>query len=94
MRLTFCLSIVTTLILGPVGRGEFQVNVRTDQDQKNPAIAMASDGRFVVVWSSYQQDGSSNGIRARLGKEGKGYVVAVDWLLGRVTIAEAGRHAS
>ena len=39
-------------------------------------------------------DGSSNGIRARLGSEARGYVVAVDWLLGRVTIEEAGRHAS
>jgi general secretion pathway protein H len=39
-------------------------------------------------------DGSSNGIRARLGTDSGGYVVAVDWLLGRVTIEEAGRHAS
>jgi general secretion pathway protein H len=39
-------------------------------------------------------DGSSNGIRARLGNESGGYVVAVDWLLGRVTIEEARRHAS
>lgn len=39
-------------------------------------------------------DGSSNGIRARLGSESGGYVVAVDWLLGRVTITEAERHAS
>ena len=35
-------------------------------------------------------DGSSNGIRARVGSETRGYVVAVDWLLGRVTIEEAG----
>ena len=39
-------------------------------------------------------DGSSNGLRARLGGEARGYVVAVDWLLGRVTIEEARRHAS
>ena len=39
-------------------------------------------------------DGSSNGIRARLGNESSSYVVAVDWLLGRVTIEEAGQHAS
>jgi general secretion pathway protein H len=39
-------------------------------------------------------DGSSNGIRARLGSESRGYIVAVDWLLGRVTIEEAGRRAS
>jgi len=57
--------MATTLVLGSVGRAEFQVNVRIDQDQKNAAIAMAPDGRFVAVWSSYQQDGSSNGIYGR-----------------------------
>ena len=39
-------------------------------------------------------DGSSNGIRARIGNESRGYVVAVDWLMGRVTIEEATRNDS
>ncbi len=29
---------------------EFLINVTTDGDQRNPAIAVADDGRFVVVW--------------------------------------------
>jgi len=65
MRLAFCLFITTTLFFESMCRAEFRVNVRTDQDQKNAAIAMAPDGRFVVVWSSYRQDGSSNGIYGR-----------------------------
>lgn len=34
----------------------------------------------------FYPDGSSNGVRARLGDPGRGYVVAVDWLFGRVSI--------
>jgi hypothetical protein len=41
---------------------EFQVNSYINHDQKNVDIAMAPEGRFVVVWSSYGQDGSSNGV--------------------------------
>jgi hypothetical protein len=45
---------------------EFQVNAYTSYDQKNAAISMNAEGGFVVVWSSYNQDGSSNGIFGRL----------------------------
>jgi hypothetical protein len=45
---------------------EFQVNTHTTYDQKNAAIAVDQGGNFVVVWSSYGQDGSSNGIFGRL----------------------------
>lgn len=41
---------------------EFQVNTHTSSDQKNADIAMEPGGNFVVVWSSYRQDGNSNGI--------------------------------
>jgi hypothetical protein len=41
---------------------EFQVNTRTSNNQANPAIAMDVDGNFVIIWSSYNQDGNSNGI--------------------------------
>ncbi|MDJ0764743.1 MAG: hypothetical protein QNJ97_17315 [Myxococcota bacterium] len=37
---------------------EFQVNAYTDDEQQHPAVAMASDGRFLVVWGSKGQDGS------------------------------------
>jgi len=42
----------------------------------------------------FYTDGSSNGVKARLGAEDGGYVVAVDWLLGRVSISEAGDDVS
>ncbi len=29
---------------------EFLINVTLDGDQRNPAVAMAADGRFVVIW--------------------------------------------
>lgn len=34
-------------------------------------------------------DGSSNGVQTRLGTAKTGYVVAVDWLMGRVSITHA-----
>jgi general secretion pathway protein H len=36
----------------------------------------------------FYSDGSSNGVKARLGSEDSGYVLTVDWLLGRVSITE------
>ena len=32
---------------------EFQVNTYTSDSQRNPAVAMDSDGDFVIVWESY-----------------------------------------
>ena len=40
---------------------EFQVNTYISDDQKSPHITMNSDGRHVVVWHSYGQDGSDGG---------------------------------
>ncbi len=45
----------------PLG-GEFQVNTSTTLYQYGPAVAIANAGDFVVVWTSYYFDGSSNGI--------------------------------
>jgi hypothetical protein len=47
----------------PVG-AEFQVNTYTMNNQYNyqSSVAMAPDGRFVVVWTSTGQDGSSSGV--------------------------------
>lgn len=42
--------------------GEFAVNTRTSDDQTYASIAMDGAGNFVVVWSSYRQDGDSGGI--------------------------------
>lgn len=41
---------------------EFQINTRTIDNQSNPSVAMDEDGSFVVVWQSFNQDGSGDGI--------------------------------
>lgn len=48
----------------PVG-GEFPVSITTPGDQEFPTLGMAPDGRFVVAWQSFGQDGSGDGIYAR-----------------------------
>ncbi len=45
----------------PVG-SEFPVNSSTANDQAAPAVAKDGSGNFVVVWSSYLQDGSNWGV--------------------------------
>jgi hypothetical protein len=45
---------------------EFRVNVTTANDQRQPSVAMTSDGRFVVVWSGYNTATSSYDVYARL----------------------------
>jgi hypothetical protein len=42
--------------------GEFQVHTFTTDSQTYPAVSMASDGSFVVVWMSYIQDGAGFGV--------------------------------
>ncbi|WP_218964184.1 hypothetical protein, partial [Nostoc linckia] len=44
---------------------EFQVNTYIDNEQKNPTVAMDSDGDFVIAWTTYGQDGSGFGIYAQ-----------------------------
>jgi len=56
---------------------EFQVNTYTTNTQGAPQVTSDPNGNFVVVWSSYLQDGSNNGVfgqrfnaaGARLGAE-------------------------
>lgn len=45
--------------------GEFRVNTTTDNSQATSAITTLNDGGFVVSWSSFNQDGSNNGIYAQ-----------------------------
>ena len=45
---------------------EFQINTYTTDSQNNPAVATFSDGRFVVVWNSYGQDGDNGGIYGQM----------------------------
>ncbi len=48
----------------PAGN-EFQANAFTPANQEAPAIAVDPSGNFVVVWESYAQDGSDDGIFGR-----------------------------
>jgi hypothetical protein len=44
--------------LGP----EFRVNTYTTNGQTTPSVATGTAGNFVVAWTSYTQDGSSDGV--------------------------------
>ncbi|MCH9812829.1 MAG: tandem-95 repeat protein [Epsilonproteobacteria bacterium] len=48
--------------LGDRVGAEQQVNTYTDNSQRSPSLSALSDGGYVVVWDSYLQDGSRNGI--------------------------------
>ena len=48
----------------PIG-DELQVNSWSDGSQTYPSIGMGSDGGFVVVWESNQEDGEGTGIFGR-----------------------------
>ena len=41
---------------------ETRVNTYTTGNQLNPSVAMDANGDFVVVWQSFGQDGSSDGV--------------------------------
>jgi len=45
--------------------GELAVNVHTQNAQGQPAVAVESDGDFVVAWESFGQDGDDYGVFAR-----------------------------
>jgi hypothetical protein len=45
----------------PVGP-EFRVNTYTTNGQRFPSLAVGATGNFVVVWQSFSQDGSGQGI--------------------------------
>lgn len=42
--------------------GEFQVNTYTTSGQNDPDVTCTDNGNFVVVWSSYAQDGSAGAV--------------------------------
>ncbi|MDP2507300.1 cadherin repeat domain-containing protein, partial [Oceanobacter sp. 3_MG-2023] len=45
--------------------GEFRVNTETTDNQLDASITALEDGGFVVVWTSYDQDGSGMGVFAQ-----------------------------
>jgi hypothetical protein len=48
-------------LLGP----EFRVNTFTTAEQRYPAVAFGGSGNFVVVWTSFGQDGFDTGVFGR-----------------------------
>jgi hypothetical protein len=62
MKRIFLICLAIGLFLADADSAEFQVNTYTSNNQANAAVAMDVVGNFVVVWSSYGQDASSNGI--------------------------------
>jgi len=50
------------LTIGDDDGGEIPINTETSGPQTRPDVAMAPDGRSVVVWESYLQDGAGWGI--------------------------------
>ena len=72
-RVAAILAVVFALVAtGPatvyavfsVGR-EFVVNTYTVASQRAPSVGVDADGDFVVVWSSFNQDGSDEGVFAQ-----------------------------
>ncbi len=66
MKQTLVSYLVIASIFASASGAEFQVNTHTSNKQENAAIAMDANGNFVVVWSSYFEDGNSNDIFGRL----------------------------
>jgi len=46
--------------------GEYQINEHTEYSQSDCTVGIAPDGRYVIAWESYLQDGSDDGIYAQL----------------------------
>ncbi len=65
MKRASILCLFFGVILNSAWAEEFRVNTFRSYDQTDAAVATQPDGGFVVVWSSYQQDSSSNGIFAQ-----------------------------
>ena len=65
------LTLVVLAALAGVGAAqpamgpEFRVNTYTTYYQRRPAVASDASGNFVVVWTSYFQDGSTSGVFGR-----------------------------
>lgn len=60
---------VTARKYGPWGDpagDEFRVNEYTWDFQGNPSVAMDAQGRFVIAWQSWKQDGDGYGVYARI----------------------------
>ena len=43
----------------------YRINIETEENQQNASVAMDADGDFVIVWESWDQDGSGWGVYGR-----------------------------
>ena len=50
---------------GQAKGGEFRVNTYTIDNQQNPDVAMGADGKFIISWDSYNQEGALSEIYAQ-----------------------------
>jgi hypothetical protein len=50
---------------GSVNGGEFRINTHTSSGQSGADVVTHTDGSFLVVWHSYYQDGSGDGVYAQ-----------------------------
>lgn len=70
----FCFYLLILIVSGNVCSAQeavklgpsINVNTYTTNDQKNPSVVQLTDSEFLVVWESWMQDGSSNGIYGQL----------------------------
>ena len=67
----------------PVGV-EFQVNDFTTGNQRRSAVSMNSDGSFIITWDSNAQDGSGNGVFAKI-YDNNGTPLGVEFLVNTHT---------
>jgi len=75
----------------PLG-GDFQVNTYTTGSQAFPQVAMTPTGEFVVVWTDYGRDGSSEGLTGQL-FDGAGASVGGEFAVNVFTTSRQGRHS-
>jgi hypothetical protein len=63
---------------------EFRANTYTEGNQISPSLPKRASGDFVVVWSSYNQDGSDNGIFAQR-LDASGNLLGTEFLVNTTT---------
>lgn len=68
----------------PLGT-EFQVNTYTTEAQDDPWVAAWTNGDFVVVWESIEQDGEDSGVFARRYASSGTALDAMEFLVNNVT---------
>jgi len=72
------------------GSPEQRANTFLSNSQTKPAIAASPNGGFVIVWESWDQDGSDKGIYARL-FDNDGNPVSEEFLVNETTLNSQGR---